>query len=434
LGSQNFSTGAQSGNRGSNPLGVTYFELKTRGVTGKTCGMWQVSPCTLRGTGPLGVTDFNVTVNSMKTLYGVAVLAGTIIGAGLFSLPYITSVVGIQIIIGYLFILGIVSILIHYFLGEVSLKTPDYLRLPGFARYHLGKKAQKIAYLSGILGMMGAVLAYIILGGEFLHALFAPLFGGGVTAYTTIYFAVSALVIFFGIKAISKLEFWGIIAFLFFLFLTFMRGAGDIDLDNLFFVREGAFDFFLPYGAILFALWGGALVPEIEEMLGKDGEKGKLKFVIPAGIILSIFISILFIVIVLGITGEHTTRDALVGLENYLGNSVSSLMLGFGLLVIFTSLITIGLTVKKILWYDLGLSEHASWALACFLPFLLYLLGVKDFIVVIGVVGAVMIAIDAILISLMYEKVKTKRVRLLTYPLIFMFVLGIIYEVIYFFS
>ena len=360
-------------------------------------------------------------------------MAGTIIGAGLFSLPYITSVVGVEIILGYLFLLGGVSILIHYFLGEVSLKTPDYLRLPGFAKHHLGKKAQKIAYLSGITGMMGAVLAYIILGGEFLQRLLSPFLGGGNLEYTTIYFAVSALFIFFGIRAISKLEFWGIVAFLFFLFLTFMRGFEQIELGNLFLGRGEGLEVFLPYGAILFALWGGALVPEIEEMLGKEGEKRKLRVVIPSGIILSIFISILFIVIVLGITGEHVMENALVGLESYLGNSIASLMLVFGLVVIFTSVITIGLTVKKILWYDLGLSKNISWALACFVPFSLYLAGVKDFIVVIGVVGAVMIAIDAILILFMYEKIRSKKVRLITYPLIFVFVVGIIYEVVYFF-
>ncbi len=369
----------------------------------------------------------------MKTLYGIAILSGTIIGAGLFSLPYITSVVGIYVMIGYLVFLGAVSLLVHYFLGEVALKTPDFLRLPGFAKHHLGKKAQKLAYASGIMGMLGAVLAYLILGGEFLTALLSPHMGGNLLQYTTIYFAISSVFIYFGIKAIAKIEFWSIIIFLGLLGLTFINGFDKITLDNLTFYHEGKFDIFLPYGALLFALWGGALIPEIEETLSPTGEKKKLLKIIPLGIFLAIFISLFFVVIVFGITGENTTREALVGLENYLGGEVASLMLAFGLLVVFTSLITIGLTVKKILWYDLKMKEKASWAVACFVPFILFLLGVKDFIVVIGIVGATMIAIDAILILLMYEKIKEKKVRLITYPLIFLFVLGIIYEVVYFF-
>ncbi len=368
----------------------------------------------------------------MKTLYGVSILAGTIIGAGLFSLPYITSVVGVKVMLGYVLFLGSVSILVHYFLGEIALKTPDFLRLPGFAKHHLGEKAQKIAYASGILGLLGAVLAYLILGGEFLTALFSPVFGGNTLQYTTIYFIVSSLFIYFGIKAISKVEFWGITIFLLVLLVTFFRGFSDISLESLFFMRPGEFDFFLPYGAILFAFCGLALIPEIEETLSLGKERKKLLKIIPIGIVFSILISLFFIFVVLGISGENTTREGLVGLEQVMGGGVASLMLVFGLLVIFTSIITIGLTVKKILWYDLKLPEKVSWAIACFVPFFIFLLGVKDFIVVIGLVGATMIAIDTVLILLMYEKIKEKKVRLITYPLIFIFVLGIIYEVVYF--
>ncbi len=368
----------------------------------------------------------------MKILYGVSILAGTIIGAGLFSLPYITTVVGVKIMIFYLLFLGAVSFLVHYFLGEVALKTPDFLRLPGFANYHLGKGAQRVAYVSGIFGLLGAVLAYLILGGEFLTVLLSPYFGGGTTQYTTIYFLISSFFIFFGIKAISKMEFWGIAIFLGLLFLTFFRGFSEISMENLFFVREGEFDFFLPYGVLLFALWGGALIPEIEETLSLKKEKKQLLKIISFGIILSLFVSLFFIIIVLGITGEHTTREALVGLESYLGNGITSLMLAFGLLVVFTSLIAIGLTVKKILWYDLKISEKVSWAIACVFPFALFLIGVKNFIVVIGVAGGVMIAVDAILILLMYRKIKGKKVNFIVFSLIFLFLLGIIYEIVYF--
>ncbi len=366
----------------------------------------------------------------MKILYGISILAGTIIGAGIFSLPYITSVVGIQIMIGYLFILGGVAIIVHYFLGEVSLKTPDFLRLPGFAKHHLGEKAEKVAYVSGILGMLGAVLAYLILGGEFLRALLSPLFGGEMIHYLIIYFVVSALFIYFGIKAISRVEFWGIIFFFVALVVVFVKEFSHISLENIFLTREASFDFFLPYGAVLFALWGGALIPEIEELLGR--QKEKLRLVIPLGLVVAILISLFFIVIILGITGEDTTKEALVGLQAYLGRGVTTLMLVFGLVATFTSLVAIGLTLKKIFWYDLKISHKFSWGITCFVPLLLFLGGARDFIVVIGIVGGVMIAVDAILISLMYEKIKTKRVRLITFPLIILFLLGILYEIVYF--
>ncbi len=368
----------------------------------------------------------------MKTIYGVSILTGTIIGAGLFSLPYIASVVGIKIMLFYLLALGGVSFLVQYFLGEISLQTPDFIRLPGFAKKYLGPSAEKLAYFSGISGMIGAILAYIILGGEFLTTLLSPFLGGENILYTTIFFLFSSFFIYFGIKAISKVELLGIILLVGILFLTFFKGIGEITISNIFFFNSSSFDIFLPYGVVLFALWGAALIPEIEEMLGTKEDKKKLLKIIPIGVVLSLFISIFFTILVLGITGEGTTKDAIVGLQSYFQNGMISLLLIFGMLVIFTSLVSVGLTVKKILWYDLKLSEKGAWAISCFVPFFLFLAGLKDFISVIGFLGGVMLAIDAILILMMYKKIKGKKVVFLTYPLILLFVLGIIYEVVYF--
>src|SRR4030042_6630003 len=141
-------------------------------------------------------------------IYSLAILSGTMIGAGFFSLPYITLRVGLWAIIGYFLFLGGLIVLIHLFFAELSLKTPDFKRLPGFARIYLGKRGEKVAIVSVILGLFGAILAYLIVGGELLNALLSPIFDGGIIFYTLLYFAIGAIFIFFGIKAIARLEFW----------------------------------------------------------------------------------------------------------------------------------------------------------------------------------------------------------------------------------
>lgn len=88
-----------------------------------------------------------------KFIYALCTLSGTIIGVGLFSLPYITSQVGIWTMLVYFLFLGSLTIIIHLLFGEVSIATPDYLRFPGFARFHLGKWAEKISFVSIILGL-----------------------------------------------------------------------------------------------------------------------------------------------------------------------------------------------------------------------------------------------------------------------------------------
>ncbi len=370
-----------------------------------------------------------------KFIYALSTLSGTIIGVGLFSLPYITSKVGIWLILGYFLVLGSIVIIIHLLFGEVALKTPDFLRLPGYAKIYLGKWGQKIALLSAIFGFWGAILAYLIIGGQFLTALLRPVFGGNDISYTFIYFSLGAILIYFGIKTIAKVELFGLILFFIIVTVIFFRGFPLLKIENLFPVGSLKMSLlFLPYGPILFSLWGAELIPEIEEILGK--EKALLKKLIPIAILIPIILYLIFIFFVLGITGKATSEEAILGLGNFLGADVIRLALLFGIFVTLTSFITLGLTLKKVFWYDLKVPKNIAFAIACFPPLLFFLIGFKNFISVIGLVGGVMLAINGILIILMYQIVKKiPRFSLtffLTSFLIFIFILGIIYQIYYF--
>ena len=367
-----------------------------------------------------------------KFIYALATLSGTIIGVGLFAVPYVTLKVGFWVILGYFLILGTLVILVHLFFGELALKTPDFKRLPGFAKIYLGNWGERAAFLSTILGIFGAILAYLIVGGEFLTELLSPILGGNSLIYTLFYFAIGAALIFFGIKAIAKVEFWGLVLFFIVLFLIFLRGKYLINIENLFpQVSNFGFrisDFFLPYGVILFSLWGAALIPEVEEMLGE--KKNLLLKIIPIAILIPIFVYLFFIYLILGITGPQTTESALSGLRNFLGEGIVSLAFFFGVLTTFTSFIALGLTLKKVFWYDLKIEKNIAFAITCFIPLALFLIGIKQFIPVISFVGATMLGIDGILILLMYKKINPRN--LLIYPLFLILFGGIIYEIIYF--
>jgi len=363
-----------------------------------------------------------------KFICAIATLSGTIIGVGIFSLPYVASKVGFWTMAGYFLILGAVVILVHLFYGELALKTPDFKRLPGFAKFHLGNWGRNLAFVSTILGFLGAILSYLIVGGEFLKNLLSPIFGGGNVLYTILYFSIGAGLIYFGIKAISKIEFWGLILFFIILIVIFFRAQPHWEMANLF-PRSDFSSIFLPYGVVLFSLWGASLIPEIEEMLGE--RKDLLLKIVFIAVLVPIIVYLFFVYLILGITGPQTTESALTGLRNVLDDRMVSLALFFGLLATFTSFITLGLTLRKTLWYDLKIEKNLAWVITCFLPLILFLAGVKRFIPVISFVGGVMIGIDGILILLMYRKIKPGR-KFLIYPLLLIFLGGIIYEITYF--
>ncbi len=368
----------------------------------------------------------------LKIIYSLSIISGTVIGAGIFALPYLTLQVGIWVILAYFIVLGTIAILVHYFFAELALKTKDFIRLPGFAKHYLGRWGYKIALVSGILGLFGACLAYLVIGGEFLSAIASPIFGGNSVVYTIVYFICGATLIFIGIKAIDKVQFWGLVFFFITLIGIYLRGRPYFDFSGFSLTEINTNYLFLPYGVILFSLWGLGLIPEAEEFLGE--KRNLLKKIVPIAIIVPIIVYFAFIFLILGITGENTTESALVGLQDFLGDGVTLLAIMFGLLTTFTSFVALGLTLKKIFWYDLEIKENISWLITCFIPLSLFLIGLDDFIKILALVGGIMLAIDGILVSLMYQKIKSFRYRFLTYPVILALFIGLIYELIYSFN
>ena len=58
-------------------------------------------------------------------------LAETIIGAGMFALPYVFQKSGIGLGLFYLFFFGLVSILIHLMYADIILRTSENHRFAG---------------------------------------------------------------------------------------------------------------------------------------------------------------------------------------------------------------------------------------------------------------------------------------------------------------
>lgn len=365
-----------------------------------------------------------------KYIYPISTLSGSIMGVGFFALPYITLKVGIWIMLTYFLVLGFLVILIHLMYGEIALKTPDFKRLPGFVGFHLGKWFGKLSLVLTTIGSFGVLLVYLIIGSDFLSNVFLPIFGGSKLLYVFIYFILASLIIYFGIKIISKVEL-GVICFLLLvLVLIFIKGFSQIKISNFFIENTnlGIKNLFLPYGAVIFSLWGAGMIPEAEEMLGKN--KKIIKKIIITAMLIPAVIYLFFIFLVLGISGEVTTQSALLGLKSFLGNGVVTLGILIGVATTFVGFITLGLTLKKMLIYDLKIKSFHSWVITCFVPLILFLIGLNSFIGLISFIGGVLLGIDGILILLMYKKISGRK--LLIYPLSLIFIVGIIYELVYF--
>ena len=155
-----------------------------------------------------------------------------------------------------------------------------------------------------------------------------------------------------------------------------------------------------------------------------------IKKIVVISTLIPAVVYVLFTFLILGITGPKTTESALVGLKDFFGPGVFSVALLAGVLTTFTAFITQGLTLKKVLMYDLGIKYWQAFIISCFTPLILFLLGLKSFIPILSFTGSVLLGINGVLILLMYKKIGGKNY--IIYPLSLVFLLGIIYQIIYF--
>lgn len=368
----------------------------------------------------------------LKFLKALAIFTGTLIGVGIFGLPYVASQAGFFVIIFYFFVLSGIVTLTHLIYGEICLKSDGHHRFPGYIKEYFGTNWERFSLLLMILGLGGALLAYLIVGGKFLNSFFSPFLGGNEIIYSLIFFSIGSYLIFHGIKAISGIELFLLIVFFCIIALFFIRAIPFIDVNNLININLNFFGF--SYGVILFSLWAITIVPEIREIVGKDQKV--LKKVIVSGILISVITYLIFIFIALGVSGANTSEEAISGLVSVLGNNILKVGFLFGIITCFTSFLTIGLTFKKIFWYDFGLSEKKSWFIACFFPLLLFLIGFREFIDVIAFTGALAIGGEGIMIVFLYKaflkKEFSKKMNPMFYILPLFFTVGIFLEIFYF--
>ncbi len=368
-------------------------------------------------------------------ILAIATLMGTIIGVGIFTLPFVISQAGIISLLIYFPLLTYLQYILHLHFAEIILSTREKHRLPGYAEKYFGQSGRTAAFITEALGGYGSIIAYIIVGGIFLHQLLNPFLGGSLLLYTTILFMFEAGAVWFGLRLIANLEFIFTLLLVTVIGLIIFKGYNFINPDNYQLINLK--HIFLPYGPVFFAVGGGAAIPEICRLL--NNEKRKIKSAIAWGTFIPALMMMIFAITIIGITGLNTTADALSGLKIIFSGSMITLALLVGLFAIFTSFIVIAQALKEVYIWDLKINRTLAWFLACLIPYLLFLLGWNNLIKVVGFTGAVTGGLSGIILIWLLFKVKVKPdikspvknklTRIKACFLSLLFILGLIYEI-----
>jgi amino acid permease len=341
----------------------------------------------------------------------IAVLIGTIIGAGVFTLPYVAVHSGLVTTLIWLIIVSFIITYLHLGFGEIVLRTKKDFRLPGYVGHYLNSSAKRFILLITFFTFSFSLLIYLLLGAQFLRVIFNSI-------WTNFSFPQGFLVIFLWLllssailsksKKLSRINFY----LSFFLLLLFFIVAifalphfkiGNINLFNF----TNHWGWLIPYGVLFFALNGMVAIPEAAKVLEIKGEKKeKLKKVIIIGTLIPAFCYLVFILAVAGASGSSTTLEAIQGLKGILGNGIILLGAILGFLAVSTSYLIFASYIKNSFIYDFKWSRFISYFLVVIGPLLLYCLRLGNLVKLISFIGGMLGGLEGVMLIFVLRKAK----------------------------
>jgi len=296
--------------------------------------------------------------------------------------------------------------------------------------------------VSTIIGTTGTLLAYLILGGEFLNIIFSPVLDLPPFYLSLIFWAILVYFVFKGIKLVAKAEIFTNLAFFFIISIVFCCLLPQINMENFSLIDSK--NIFLPYGIVMFSLVGFVAIPETIDILQTSEERRSLKGIIIKSSVIVVFLYLFFSLAVVRVSGKNTSLDALSGLKSFLGQKIITLGALFGVITIADSFLIICLYFKNALIYDYHFPRSVAFLFSSGLPLTLFLVGFRNFIEVIGFVGTILGAIEGAVILLIFRKAKKNGTRMpeynlkvpnfLMYLLAIIFIFGAISQLFYYFK
>lgn len=335
-------------------------------------------------------------------LRGAMLLIGSSIGVGVFGLPYVFAQSGFGIAIIHLMVVAGVNLSLLLMYADILRNTREHPRFTSIVKNYLGSFWSYIAALLLFLGVWGAMIAYIIIGGEFLHALLGSMIPFSTLAFQLIFFGIASIAVMGGLLFTSKIE--STLVFLLFITLIILVGGSlpHIEPPNL--VEVNLSNWAMPFGVILFAFGGFPVIPEMAEVLGRYRRR------LPGAIITAVLtvaaVYLAFSGVIVAVTGPQTTQEAIQGLGSVVGNWVVIVGSIIGLISVFTSFVALALSNISTFNVDYKIPYLGAWFITISVPVTVFLLGARDFIGVIGVTGSIFVSSTGLLIILLYERAK----------------------------
>lgn len=364
-----------------------------------------------------------------KFFTGVAILIGTVIGAGFLGIPSLVSKSGYVIGVFYLILLGLVIYVLNLALGEVTLRTKGNRQLTGYAYKYLGKNGKIIMFAALLFEVYSAVIAYLLGMSKSLSFI---MFGEiqNVLAFGIAIWFLMSLLVYGGLKKFKIWIDYGSLTILILIVLIAIINMGDIRTENLSSIYLD--NFFAPFGVVMFAFLGFTAIPEITRHF--YGREKMIKNVLFLGMLIPFIVYLIYVTVMVGVYGEGVAEVSTI--------SLGSVVVLLGIITMGTSYIALSMALRDTFMLDYNKKSGHAWLLTCFVPLVLFvflnLIGFDSFTKILSLGGAVAGGLIGLLIIFMFLNAKEKGNRKPEYEIkipywqlvliVLIFFIGVVYE------
>ncbi|MBI2592916.1 MAG: hypothetical protein HYW37_02030 [Candidatus Colwellbacteria bacterium] len=349
-------------------------------------------------------------------------LSSLIIGAGMFALPYVFSEAGFLVGLFYLGAFTFAVTRIHLMYSTLLSSTAEDHRFVGLSKIYLGNWGFWTSLFTTVVGIVLILLIYLVLSSSFIKIALPgidPLVG------VLIFWLTAALANILSVKRLAGFEFLVTLAMALIVLVVFVYGLPKFEKAALTDINLG--EAFLPYGAILFALYGRAGISSLRSYFRSNQlPESKISRVIILGTSFPALVYLLFVLGIVGLSGT-VSADAVSGIVSA-PPGLREMIGWLGIFSLWTSYVFLGLELRGILSSDFKLPALAVPLLVALSPIALYFAGLGNFIKLVGISGGVFLALESIMVILMYGKIKT--FGWFSRLLIAVFLLGGLYEIL----
>jgi len=345
-----------------------------------------------------------------KFWFATATLIASTVGVGYYGLPFAISKAGLTAGLFFFILVTALMLLGNLLFGEVILRTHRRHQLVGYVNKYLGAWARKINLFVFWVAIYGGMIAIIIISGDFLANFLVYFIDLSPAVFSTIFLISITIVANLGLKFVSKLDLFVFSVIVVIVIFILTVGVNHINFDNFSFTISDYW--FLPFGVILFSLSQSGL-PLLREVLA--GEEKKMRKAIILGTLLPATFYLVFALLVIGISGDITSPDAISGLQAFLGPVAVIIGSILGFITATTIFLNMATSLRESLEEDFKMKARLVWILALTPPYILFLSGIRNFVDIISLVGGVAVSAQLILMIFLYAKAKKEGERIPEY-------------------